>query len=108
MLMIFGYLIGTNSSESGAAIVTDQTCNFASPCYYNMQLLHNTSFCVEYDGSIALDWEISENRRFSLSIGPNDNASWAWINGAESRHGVSVCKELTLDWFKEKYEAIAL
>lgn len=44
---------------------------------------------VEPDGSISLDWIRSRNRLFSLSISSSDRMAFAWIDGAESGHGVA-------------------
>jgi hypothetical protein len=44
---------------------------------------------VEPDGSISLDWIRSRNRLFSLSVSSSDRIAFAWIDGAESGHGVA-------------------
>ncbi len=45
-------------------------------------------FAPEPDGSISLDWFASQNRLFSLSIGPSNRVAFAWLDGMEKGHGV--------------------
>ena len=46
-------------------------------------------YATEPDGSIALDWIQSRNHVFSLSIGEESRLPYAWLDGAESGHGVA-------------------
>ncbi len=42
----------------------------------------------EPDGSISLDWILSRNQLFSLSIGVGDRLAYAWLDGSNRGHGV--------------------
>lgn len=46
-------------------------------------------FDLEPDGEISLEWSQSRNRVVSLSIGATDRVPYAWLEGAESGHGVA-------------------
>jgi hypothetical protein len=45
-------------------------------------------FSPEPDGSVSVDWIISRNRIFSLSIGNNHRIAAAWLEGTEQGHFV--------------------
>lgn len=42
------------------------------------------------DGEVAVEWDVGSRRRFSISIGPDDRVSYAWLNGAERGHGTDI------------------
>ncbi len=44
---------------------------------------------VEPDGSISLDWIRSRNRLFSVSVGRRSRLAYAWLDGADTGHGVA-------------------
>jgi hypothetical protein len=46
-------------------------------------------FAPEPDGSISLDWILSRNRLFSLSVGRSGRLAFAWLDGSDSGHGVA-------------------
>jgi hypothetical protein len=46
-------------------------------------------FAPEPDGSISLDWIISRNRLFSLSIGASNRLAYAWLDGSDKGHAVA-------------------
>jgi hypothetical protein len=46
-------------------------------------------FAPEPDGSISLDWILSRNRLFSVSIGHSSRLAFAWLDGADNGHGVA-------------------
>jgi hypothetical protein len=46
-------------------------------------------FAVDPDGSISLDWIVTRYQVFSISIGPRDRISFAWVSGTDSGHGVA-------------------
>lgn len=46
-------------------------------------------FAPEPDGSISLDWIVSRNRIFSLSIGSGDKLAFAWLEGTDKGHAVA-------------------
>lgn len=46
-------------------------------------------FAAEPDGSISLDWIVSRNRLFSLSVGANNRLAYAWLDGADRGHAVA-------------------
>jgi len=46
-------------------------------------------FAPEPDGSISLDWIVSRNRLFSMSVGTNDRLAYAWLDGADKGHAVA-------------------
>ena len=46
-------------------------------------------FAPEADGSISLDWIVSKNRLFSLSIGGTNRFAFAWLDGSDKGHGVA-------------------
>ena len=43
----------------------------------------------EPDGAISLDWIQSRNRVFSISVGPSIRLAYAWLDGADTGHGVA-------------------
>jgi len=43
----------------------------------------------EPDGSISFDWIAARTRVFSLSVGPTNRLSFAWIDGTDRGHGVA-------------------
>ncbi len=47
-------------------------------------------FSAEPDGFISLDWIVSRNNVFSLSVGSTDRLSYAWLDGAEQGYAVAV------------------
>jgi hypothetical protein len=46
-------------------------------------------FAPEPDGSISLDWILSCNRLFSLSVGRVGRLAFAWLDGTDKGHGVA-------------------
>lgn len=46
-------------------------------------------FAPEPDGSISLDWIVSRNRFFSMSVGTNDRLAYAWLDGTDRGHAVA-------------------
>jgi hypothetical protein len=46
-------------------------------------------FAPEPDGSLSLDWIQSRHRLFTLSVAPNIRLPYAWVDGADSGHGVA-------------------
>ena len=40
------------------------------------------------DGSISLEWIVSRNRLFSLSVGTSNRLAFAWVDGSDRGHGV--------------------
>lgn len=44
----------------------------------------------EPDGSVSLDWIVSPQKVFSVSIGRSQRVSYAWIDGGDSGNGVSA------------------
>ena len=44
---------------------------------------------VEPDGSISLDWIRSRNHLFSVSVGRGSRLAFAWLDGADTGHGVA-------------------
>jgi len=42
------------------------------------------------DGSIVLDWIVSRNRRFSVSIDSGDRLPYAWLDGTDRGHAVAI------------------
>ena len=46
-------------------------------------------FAPEPDGSISLDWIQSRHRLFSVSVGRSNRLAFAWLDGADSGHGVA-------------------
>jgi hypothetical protein len=46
-------------------------------------------FAPEPDGAISLDWILSRNRLFSLSVGHTARLAFAWLDGSDSGHGVA-------------------
>lgn len=44
---------------------------------------------VEPDGSISLDWIHSRKRLFSVSVGRGSRLAFAWLDGADTGHGVA-------------------
>lgn len=46
-------------------------------------------FCPEPDGSISLDWILSETRIFTLSVGASHRLAYAWVDGTDRGHGVA-------------------
>ncbi len=40
------------------------------------------------DGSILLDWIVSRQRMFSVSVGQNNRLAYAWLDGAAQGHAV--------------------
>lgn len=46
-------------------------------------------FAPEPDGSISLDWILSRNRLFSMSVGRSDRLAYAWLDGADKGHAVA-------------------
>jgi len=42
----------------------------------------------EPDGSVSLDWIVSRNQLFSLSVGVGDRLAYAWLDGSNRGHGV--------------------
>jgi len=46
-------------------------------------------FAPEPDGSISLDWILSRNRLFSLSVGAGDRLAYAWLDGTDKGHAVA-------------------
>ena len=46
-------------------------------------------FSVEPDGSVALDWTSTKTRRFSVSIASSSRLAFAWLDGADTGHGVA-------------------
>ena len=46
-------------------------------------------FAPEPDGSISLDWIMSRNRLFSMSVGTSDRLAYAWLDGADKGHAVA-------------------
>jgi hypothetical protein len=104
--VIFDYLIGTTSGDADATPVTKQTAQDASVFYYNMSLIENTEYVVEYDGSICLDWTTEDDARFSMSVNGSGNVSWAWVFGTASAHGFTPYKDLTSDWYQGMYKSI--
>jgi hypothetical protein len=44
---------------------------------------------VEPDGAISLDWIVSRNCMLSISAGPTDRLSYAWVDGADHGHAVA-------------------
>ena len=46
-------------------------------------------FAVEPDGAISLDWIYSRNRLFSVSVGRGSRLAYAWLDGADTGHGVA-------------------
>ena len=50
----------------------------------------------EPDGSIAFDWMRSRTQLFSVSVGTNDRLAYAWLDGAQSGHGVEEFQMMTI------------
>jgi hypothetical protein len=46
-------------------------------------------FAPEPDGSISLDWILSRNRLFSVSVGRSGRLAFAWLDGSDKGHGVA-------------------
>jgi len=46
-------------------------------------------FAPEPDGSISLDWIQSRQRLFSVSVGRSNRLAYAWLDGADTGHGVA-------------------
>jgi len=46
-------------------------------------------YAPEPDGSLSLDWILSQKRLFSLSIGSGNRLAYAWLDGSDKGHGVS-------------------
>ena len=46
-------------------------------------------FAPEPDGAVSLDWIVSRYRMFSVSVGPSDRLSFAWLDGTDRGHGVA-------------------
>ena len=42
----------------------------------------------EPDGAISLDWIVSRNQLFSLSVGVGERLAYAWLDGSNRGHGV--------------------
>ncbi len=42
----------------------------------------------EPDGSISLDWNVSSDQVFSISVGEDDRLAFAWLDGLERGHAV--------------------
>jgi hypothetical protein len=40
-------------------------------------------------GERSLDWILTRQRLFSLSIGPSNQLAYAWLNGAGRGHGLA-------------------
>jgi hypothetical protein len=54
----------------------------------------------EPDGSISLDWTMTNNRRVALSIGQNKRLAFAWVNGTERGQAVVNFDGVNLpNWF---------
>jgi hypothetical protein len=45
-------------------------------------------FVPEPDGAISLDWILSRNRLFSLSVGRSNRLAFAWLDGADQGYGI--------------------
>jgi hypothetical protein len=43
----------------------------------------------EPDGSISLDWIVSKQKLFSLTVGRSDRLAYAWLDGTDQGHAVS-------------------
>jgi hypothetical protein len=46
-------------------------------------------FAPEPDGSISLDWIVSRNRLFSMSIGATNRIAYAWLDGTDKGNAVA-------------------
>ena len=46
-------------------------------------------FAPEPDGAVSLDWIESRNRLFSMSVGTSHRLAYAWLDGADTGHGVA-------------------
>ncbi len=46
-------------------------------------------FAPEPDGSVSLDWIQSRHRLFSVSVGRGNRLAYAWLDGADTGHGVA-------------------
>jgi hypothetical protein len=44
---------------------------------------------AEPDGAISLDWILSRNRLFSVSVGTSGRVAFAWLDGSDRGHGVA-------------------
>lgn len=42
------------------------------------------------DGEVSVEWRTGPRKRFSLSIGPDDRVSYAWLNGSERGNGTDT------------------
>jgi len=47
-------------------------------------------FAIEPDGGISLDWIKSRSCLFSVSVGDSQRLAFAWLDGADQGHGVSL------------------
>jgi hypothetical protein len=43
----------------------------------------------EPDGSVSLDWIITRNRSFTISVGSSSRLAYAWLDGSDRGHGVA-------------------
>jgi hypothetical protein len=43
----------------------------------------------EPDGAVSLDWIVSRNRIFSISVGTGSRLAYAWLDGSDRGHGVA-------------------
>jgi hypothetical protein len=42
------------------------------------------------DGELAVEWRTGPRKRFSVSIGPEERVSYAWLNGTERGNGTDT------------------
>ncbi|MDO8540860.1 MAG: hypothetical protein Q7S40_10530 [Opitutaceae bacterium] len=42
------------------------------------------------DGEVAVEWHGGTRRRLSISFGPDERLSYAWLNGSERGHGTDM------------------
>lgn len=46
-------------------------------------------FSPEPDGSVTLDWILSQYRVFSISVGTSNRLAYAWLDGSDKGHAVA-------------------
>lgn len=46
--------------------------------------------CIDHDGAVSLDWQVSRSRMFSVSIDAAGRLGYAWVDGEQHGHGVGV------------------